>query len=69
MQNLHSSQKTTIAVYSFVVRSAKISVSLYAALSREAEIIVAELTDDVAVNVDALYKQKLDVLQTCLFPD
>ena len=44
-------------------------VSLYAALPREAEVIVAELTCHAAVNISGLYERKLGVLKACLFPD
>ena len=63
------SEYCAILVSTFVVRSAGIVVSLYDALSREAEGMVIGLTGHAASNVNGLYEWKLDVLQTWPFPD
>ena len=44
-------------------------VSLYAALSRKAEIMIAEPTGYTAANVNAPNEQKLGVMQACSFLD
>ena len=59
-----------ILISSFIVQRIKVTVSLYVALSRKSEVMVAELADHVTIiSVDVLYEQKLGVLQKCLFPD
>ena len=60
-------QYYAILVSSFVVWYTRVSVSLYSALSREAEVMVEELTVYTAVNVDAPFERKLGVFQTCPF--
>ena len=57
--------------FNFVNRSSKprVNISHYTVLSREVEIMVTELTDHAAANVDALYGRKLNVLQKWPFPD
>ena len=56
-----------IFVPSFVVQRTRITVSLYAALSIGAEVMVTKLTDHTVSNVDPPFKRKMGVLQTCLF--
>ena len=58
-----------IPVSTFVVRRTRIVFSLYAALSKEAEVMVAELTGHAAANVNAPYERKLGVLKICPFPN
>ena len=54
-----------IPVYNFVARHTRLANSLYAALSKEADVMVAKLTGHASANVDILYKQKLGVLMIC----
>ncbi|GFS89967.1 hypothetical protein TNCV_506971 [Trichonephila clavipes] len=53
----------------FVVQRIRVSMSLFAVLSRENEVITTLLTVHVANYAVAPYKRILGVLQTCTFPD
>ena len=43
-----------IHIFSFVIRHTRVAISIYTALFREAEVIVAELTGQDVSDVDAL---------------
>ncbi|GFX59169.1 hypothetical protein TNCV_936841 [Trichonephila clavipes] len=62
-------QHCTTPLSSFVVRCSKVAVHLYAAVSREVEIMVAVLTLHATPNFVAPYERVLGVLQICIFPD
>ena len=51
-----------IPASSFVARRTRVAISLYAALSREAKVIVSELIGYIAANVDSSYERKLGEL-------
>ena len=58
-----------IPSFSLVVWQTIVPFSLYDALWREAEALIAKQTDQADTNLDATREWKLGVLQTCPFND
>ena len=70
-QNREASEKMTLfhSCIQLFHSAVKVAFSLYAALSGEAEVMVAKLIGHAAAYVDEEFERKLGVLQTCSFND